>query len=91
MYSISHFGSATSPKAKFLGACNNYLDGGSAIVCLPICRCVFGSNYPVEKAAVTFPQLLDTLTTLLQSYSARQRDLFFAGNARKIYQLGSKE
>ena len=55
--------------------------------CSVVFRCVFASNFPVDKVNGTFAQLVESLWTILQSYSAKERDMFFAGNAKKFYRM----
>ena len=50
-------------------------------------RCVFASNFPVDKINGTYQQLLAALEPILSSYSQEDKQKFFAGNARKFYRL----
>lgn len=51
------------------------------------CRCVFASNFPVDRVNGTFPQLMSALEAILQPYSLEDKKKFFAENARKFYRL----
>jgi len=50
-------------------------------------RCVFASNFPVDRVNGTFPQLMSALEAILQPYSLEDKKKFFAENARKFYRL----
>ncbi|XP_064404857.1 uncharacterized protein y4mH-like isoform X1 [Halichondria panicea] len=50
-------------------------------------RCVFASNFPVDKINGTFQQLLSALEPILSVYSKEDQQKFYAGNARKFYKL----
>lgn len=50
-------------------------------------RCLFASNFPVDKVAGSFKQLMSVLEPILDSYSIEDKQKFFAGNARKFYRL----
>ena len=51
------------------------------------CRCVFASNFPIDRLHVTFGQLMNTLNVVLQSYSEEEKQKFFASNAKLFYRL----
>ncbi len=51
------------------------------------CRCVFASNFPVDKLNGTYQQLLGALEPILSAYSEEDQRKFYAGNARKFYRL----
>ena len=50
-------------------------------------RCVFASNFPVDRINGTFPQLISALDSVLEPYSEQDRQCFFARNAKKFYRL----
>ena len=53
----------------------------------PIYRCVFASNFPVDRINGTFQQLVTALEAILKTFTEEERHKFFAGNARKFYRL----
>jgi predicted TIM-barrel fold metal-dependent hydrolase len=50
-------------------------------------RCVFATNFPVDRINGSFPQLIRVLSEILKPYSEEQRRRFFCGNARIFYRL----
>ncbi len=50
-------------------------------------RCVFGSNFSVDRAAASYPLLLNAYKTMLADLTAAERRAIFAGNARRFYTL----
>jgi predicted TIM-barrel fold metal-dependent hydrolase len=50
-------------------------------------RCVFSSNFPVDRVNGRFPQLTTALTQIFRPYSEEQRHKFFSGNAKLFYRL----
>ena len=50
-------------------------------------RCVFASNFPVDRINGTFGQLINALSVVLQSYSEEEKQKFFASNAKRFYRL----
>ncbi len=55
--------------------------------CFSPSRCVFASNFPVDKINGTYQQLLSALEPILSAYSKEDQQKFYAGNARKFYRL----
>ena len=51
-------------------------------------RCMFESNYPVEKMGVSYASLWNTFKRLCQSASEAERAAMFAGTASRVYVLG---
>lgn len=50
-------------------------------------RCVFASNFPVDRINGTFGQLINALSVVLHSYSEEEKQKFFASNAKRFYRL----
>ena len=50
-------------------------------------RCVFASNFPVDRVNGTFPQLMDCLQSILQPYSPADKQKFFCDNAKRFYNI----
>ena len=50
-------------------------------------RCMFASNFPVDKQHVTYDAIVGAFDTLSASLSATERDKLFRANAERIYRL----
>lgn len=50
-------------------------------------RCIFGSNFPVDRATASYRTLLNAYKKMLQDLSEGELQAVFAGNARRIYRL----
>jgi predicted TIM-barrel fold metal-dependent hydrolase len=50
-------------------------------------RCLFGSNFPIEKLWTDYASLLAAYRAALAAYSADERVQIFSGNAGRIYRL----
>lgn len=50
-------------------------------------RCMFGSNFPIEKIWTDFDALFETFQSAAASHSDRERHMIFEGTAAKIYRL----
>lgn len=50
-------------------------------------RCLFASNFPVDRINGTFSQLMDTLSVILGTHSTEQTQKFLSGNAKSFYHL----
>jgi len=51
-------------------------------------RCMFESNFPVDKGAVGYRSLWNSFKRLTASLSPPERSALFAGTARRVYKLG---
>jgi predicted TIM-barrel fold metal-dependent hydrolase len=52
-------------------------------------RCLFGSNFPIEKLWTTYRELVDAHRTAAASLRSEQRDAIFGATAARIYRLKS--
>ena len=52
-------------------------------------RCMFESNFPVEKASIGYRVLWNGFKKIAARYSDAEQDAMFAGTARRIYRLPS--
>jgi predicted TIM-barrel fold metal-dependent hydrolase len=52
-------------------------------------RCLFGSNFPVEKLWTTYRDLVDAYRAAAASLRPEQRDALFGGTATRVYRLKS--
>ena len=50
-------------------------------------RCMFASNFPVDKIKGTFSELVTGLETILKPYSLEDKKKFFSENAKRFYRL----
>ncbi len=50
-------------------------------------RCMFGSNFPVEKLYVSYQELYACYLDIIDGFSASEKDALMAGNARQFYRL----
>ncbi len=56
-----------------------------AIGTIGIDRCMFGSNFPMDKVSIDYATLISGLDALLATRSDEDKAKFFAGNAREFY------
>jgi predicted TIM-barrel fold metal-dependent hydrolase len=50
-------------------------------------RCMFASNFPVDKAYRGFDELYEAFKTITRDFSAAERDALFGANAERVYRL----
>ena len=50
-------------------------------------RCVFASNFPVDRLKGTFSELITALEIILNPYSPQEKKNLFAENAKTFYRL----
>lgn len=60
-----------------------------AIGTIGIDRCMFGSNFPMDKVSVSYATLISGLDALLADRSDDEKARFFEGNAREFYSITS--
>lgn len=58
-----------------------------AIDCFGTERCMFESNFPVEKVSVSYPVLYNAFKLMTADFSEADKDALFSGTARRIYGL----
>ncbi|WP_448002150.1 amidohydrolase family protein [Agromyces bauzanensis] len=54
-------------------------------------RCMFGSNFPVERLAIGYGELWSALDRLTADLSDSERHAMFHGNANAFYRMGGQE
>jgi len=59
----------------------------TAIDIFGVNRCMFGSNFPVEKLYVSYQELYASYLDIIDSFSDAEKDALMAGNARQFYRL----
>ena len=50
-------------------------------------RCVFATNWPVDKLFSTYDVLIDAYTEIIADFSQDERTAMFSGNAEKLYRI----
>lgn len=60
----------------------------TAIALFGVERCMFESNFPVDKGMVSYPVLWNTFKRLAAGASPSEKAALFAGTADRIYRLG---
>ncbi len=58
-----------------------------AISCLGVDRCMFESNFPVEKASVSYHVLYNAFKKIAADFSEDEKDALFRRTASKVYRL----
>lgn len=54
-------------------------------------RCIFGSNFPMDKVSVRYETIVAGLEELLTGYERAERAAFWGGNARRFYRLDAAD
>jgi len=50
-------------------------------------RCMFESNFPVDKWSISYPVLWNGLKKIVADFSESEKDAMFYGTAARIYRL----
>jgi len=50
-------------------------------------RCMFASNFPIDKQSFSYDSLWNAFKLLTATSSADEREMLFAGTARRVYSL----
>ena len=50
-------------------------------------RCMFESNFPVDKFSISYPVLYNGLKKIVADFSESEKDTMFYGTAKRIYRL----
>ncbi len=50
-------------------------------------RCMFESNFPVDRGSCTYPVLWNAFKVLAKQYSAGEKSALFSGTAQRVYRL----
>ena len=58
-----------------------------AIDCFGTERCMFESNFPVEKVSVSYPVLYNAFKLMTADFSEADKDALFSATARRVYGL----
>jgi predicted TIM-barrel fold metal-dependent hydrolase len=57
------------------------------IECFGPDRCMFESNFPVDKLSIDYDVLFNALKTIASRYTDEEQDAMFSGTARRVYRL----
>jgi len=58
------------------------------IACFGPERCMFESNFPVDRISISYPVLWNGLKKIAARYGEAAQQLMFSGTARRVYRLG---
>ena len=50
-------------------------------------RCIYGSNYPIEKLWTSYAQIIKVMRECTAELSASERRAVFYDNAQRVYRL----
>jgi predicted TIM-barrel fold metal-dependent hydrolase len=50
-------------------------------------RCMFESNFPVDRLSISYPVLWNALKKIASEYSDDEQDVMFSGTATRVYRL----
>ena len=58
-----------------------------AIECFGPNRCMFESNFPVDKWSISYPVLWNGLKKIVAGFAESEKDAMFYGTAARVYRL----
>ncbi len=70
---------------EFVEAQSRWYD--HAIQCFGPERCMFESNFPIDRHSISYRTLWNGLKKIASKYSDAEQDLMFSGVARRVYRL----
>jgi predicted TIM-barrel fold metal-dependent hydrolase len=50
-------------------------------------RCMFESNFPVDRLSISYPVMWNALKKIAARYSDDEQDAMFSGTASRVYRL----
>jgi L-fuconolactonase len=71
---------------EFVAAQRRYFD--HAIECFGPERCMFASNFPVDKLSIAYPVLYNGLKKIVADFSDDEKDAMFYRTAARVYRIG---
>ncbi len=78
---------STPPNSdELIAACGDYFL--HAIDCFGPDRCMFESNFPVDKVSCSYVTIWNAMKKLSARYSATERIAMFSGTAQRVYRIG---
>jgi predicted TIM-barrel fold metal-dependent hydrolase len=51
-------------------------------------RCMFASNFPVDKVCASYDEIFSGFEQIVSDFSVTEQDMLFRSNANKIYDMG---
>ncbi len=48
---------------------------------------MFGTNWPLDRLASSYPDLINAYDTLITGFDVRDRKAMFAGNAERVFRV----
>ncbi|MEH6581531.1 MAG: amidohydrolase family protein [Halioglobus sp.] len=79
-------GRATPPSSdEFVDAQADYYH--HTIECFGPDRCMFESNFPVDKLSIAYPILWNAFKKIASRYSDSEQEALFSGTAKRVYRL----
>ena len=79
-----------APTGKAVGSRFAKVDGPAKVTGSEIFgadRCLFGSNYPIEKLWTSYADLVDAHRSVMSSFDEATQSAVFSGTARRVYRL----
>ena len=70
---------------EFIEAQSRYYE--HAIACFGVERCMFESNFPVDRLSISYRVLWNGLKKMTSDFSEQDKDLLFSGVARQVYRI----
>ena len=61
-----------------------------ALACFGVERCMFESNFPVDRLSIGYRVLWNGLKKMTADFSEENKDLLFSGVARRVYRIDTK-
>ena len=80
-----HTASRPPTSDEFLAAQGRYYE--HMIECFGPDRCMFESNFPVDKLSLSYGVLWNAFKKMTASFSDGERDAMFSGTATRVYRL----
>jgi predicted TIM-barrel fold metal-dependent hydrolase len=53
-----------------------------------IARCMFASNFPVDKVCASFDEIYGGFEKIVANFAEQEKDMLFRSNANRIYAMG---
>jgi predicted TIM-barrel fold metal-dependent hydrolase len=85
VYGFGFDDTARPTSAALAAAWRPYVE--AAIEAFGVERCMFESNFPVDKQSFSYDSLWNAFKVLTADCSTDERALLFAGTARRVYRL----
>jgi predicted TIM-barrel fold metal-dependent hydrolase len=82
-----HERSTPPSSGELVAACGDYFF--HAIDCFGPDRCMFESNFPVDKISCSYITVWNALKKLSARYSPAERTSMFSGTARRVYRMAT--